>query len=58
MSEKERQEFTEKVLQEVFGELRFEILDSSARMNYIRYQLGQTIQKWLGRYKNKARIRA
>lgn len=45
MSEKERQEFTEKVLQEVFGELRFEILDSSARMNYIRYQLGQTIQK-------------
>ncbi|EOH89909.1 PD-(D/E)XK nuclease family protein [Enterococcus villorum] len=45
MSEKQRKEFTEKVLQEVFGELRFEILDSSARMNYIRYQLGQTIQK-------------
>lgn len=45
MTEKERQAFTEKVLQEVFGELRFEILDSSARMNYIRYQLSQTIQK-------------
>ncbi len=45
MSDKQRKEFTEKVLQEVFGELRFEILDSSARMNYIRYQLGQTIQK-------------
>ncbi|MBF8807952.1 MAG: PD-(D/E)XK nuclease family protein [Enterococcus lacertideformus] len=45
MSEKQRKEFTEKVLQEVFGELRFEILDSSARMNYIRYQLEQTIQK-------------
>lgn len=45
MSEQQRKIFTEKVLQEVFGELRFEILDSSARMNYIRYQLGQTIQK-------------
>ncbi|MBT9717847.1 PD-(D/E)XK nuclease family protein [Enterococcus durans] len=45
MTDKQRKEFTEKVLQEVFGELRFEILDSSARMNYIRYQLGQTIQK-------------
>ncbi|MGM9903920.1 MAG: PD-(D/E)XK nuclease family protein [Enterococcus sp.] len=45
MSDQQRQEFTERVLQEVFGELRFEILDSSARMNYIRYQLGQTIQK-------------
>ncbi|WP_165006813.1 MULTISPECIES: PD-(D/E)XK nuclease family protein [unclassified Enterococcus] len=45
MTDKQRKDFTEKVLQEVFGELRFEILDSSARMNYIRYQLGQTIQK-------------
>ncbi|HFU5939210.1 PD-(D/E)XK nuclease family protein [Enterococcus faecium] len=45
MSDAQRRDFTEKVLQEVFGELRFEILDSSARMNYIRYQLGQTIQK-------------
>lgn len=45
MSDTQRRDFTEKVLQEVFGELRFEILDSSARMNYIRYQLGQTIQK-------------
>ena len=45
MTDAQRKDFTEKVLQEVFGELRFEILDSSARMNYIRYQLGQTIQK-------------
>lgn len=45
MTEQQRKEFTEKVLQEVFGELRFEILDHSARMNYIRYQLEQTIQK-------------
>ncbi|EMF0078586.1 PD-(D/E)XK nuclease family protein [Enterococcus hirae] len=45
MTDTQRKEFTEKVLQDVFGELRFEILDSSARMNYIRYQLGQTIQK-------------
>ncbi|MFV0560800.1 MAG: PD-(D/E)XK nuclease family protein [Enterococcus sp.] len=45
MDEKQLRVFTEQVLQEVFGELRFNILDSSARMNYIRYQLEHTIQK-------------
>jgi ATP-dependent helicase/nuclease subunit B len=45
MTDKQREAFTEKVLEDVFGELKFEILASSARMNYIRYQLGQTIQK-------------
>lgn len=45
MSDAQRRDFTEKVLQEVFGELRFEILDSSARMNYIRYQLDRRFKK-------------
>lgn len=37
--------FTEQVLAAIFGESRFSILDSSSRMNYIRYQLAQTIKK-------------
>ncbi|MGM0124167.1 helicase-exonuclease AddAB, AddB subunit [Enterococcus sp. AZ194] len=45
LNEESRKEFTEEVLKSVFGEIRFDILSSSARMNYIRYQLEQTIQK-------------
>lgn len=45
LSEKEVKEFTEKVLESIFGEARFSILNSTSRMNYIRFQLGQTIQK-------------
>lgn len=37
--------FTEKVLVEVFGEARFGILNRSSRMNYIRYQLSETIKR-------------
>lgn len=45
LTDKEVNEFTEKILNSVFGEIKFSILDSSSRMNYIRYQLGQTIKK-------------
>ncbi|KAF1296584.1 ATP-dependent helicase [Enterococcus sp. JM4C] len=45
LNEETRKEFTDEVLKSVFGEIRFDILASSARMNYIRYQLSQTIQK-------------
>ncbi|MGX7243459.1 PD-(D/E)XK nuclease family protein [Enterococcus quebecensis] len=45
LTDREVNEFTEQVLNAVFGEIKFSILDSSNRMNYIRYQLGQTIKK-------------
>ncbi|EOL46109.1 helicase-exonuclease AddAB, AddB subunit [Enterococcus phoeniculicola] len=45
LNEEQRSAFAEEVLKNVFGEIRFEILASSARMNYIRHQLSQTIQK-------------
>ncbi|MDH6365010.1 ATP-dependent helicase/nuclease subunit B [Enterococcus sp. PF1-24] len=45
LSEAKRKELTEIVLQEILGEVRFEVLNRTARMNYIRYQLSQTIQK-------------
>lgn len=45
LSEKEVEQFTEQILATIFGEAKFSILDSSSRMNYIRYQLGQTIKK-------------
>lgn len=41
----QRLQFVEKVLQEIFGEVRYTLLSSSARMNFIRYQLGKTIQR-------------
>jgi ATP-dependent helicase/nuclease subunit B len=41
----QRLQFVEKVLQEIFGEVRYALLSSSARMNFIRYQLGKTIQR-------------
>ena len=45
LSEGERSRLADQVLTAVFGELKFAILSSSARMNYIRYQLSRTIQK-------------
>lgn len=45
LSEQEVTAFTEKVLESIFGEARFSILNSTSRMNYIRFQLGQTIKK-------------
>ena len=45
LSEAERNQLANEVLKEIFGELKFAILSSSARMNYIRYQLSRTIQK-------------
>lgn len=45
LTDREVNEFTEQILNTVFGEIKFSILDTSSRMNYIRYQLGQTIKK-------------
>lgn len=45
LTEQEVALFTEQVLAAVFKEAKFSILDSSSRMNYIRYQLAQTIKK-------------
>ena len=45
LNEAERNQLADQVLKEIFGELKFAILSSSARMNYIRYQLSRTIQK-------------
>lgn len=45
LTDRDVSEFTEQILNTVFGEIKFSILDSSSRMNYIRYQLGQTIKK-------------
>ncbi|EOH98456.1 helicase-exonuclease AddAB, AddB subunit [Enterococcus haemoperoxidus ATCC BAA-382] len=45
LTDREVSEFTEQILNTVFGEIKFSILDTSSRMNYIRYQLGQTIKK-------------
>lgn len=45
LTDKEVEQFTEEILTAVFGETKFSILNSSSRMNYIRYQLGQTIKK-------------
>jgi len=45
LNEAERNQLANDVLKEIFGELKFKILSSSARMNYIRYQLSRTIQK-------------
>jgi ATP-dependent helicase/nuclease subunit B len=45
LTSEQRQIFVEKVLQEIFGEVRYTLLSSSARMNFIRYQLGKTIQR-------------
>ncbi|MFK4565789.1 PD-(D/E)XK nuclease family protein [Enterococcus sp. UD-01] len=45
LTDGEVREFTEQILAAVFGEAKFMILDSSHRMNYIRYQLTQTIKK-------------
>ncbi|WP_137608556.1 PD-(D/E)XK nuclease family protein [Enterococcus pingfangensis] len=45
LNEAERNQLAEEVLRKIFGELKFAILSSSARMNYIRYQLSRTIQR-------------
>lgn len=45
LTPEERMTYVDDILLQVFGEAKFTILQSSARMNYIRFQLGQTIQK-------------
>lgn len=45
LTEEQRTAFVEQVLQKIFGEIRYDLLNRSARMNFIRYQLSQTIQR-------------
>ncbi|MGY3750464.1 PD-(D/E)XK nuclease family protein [Vagococcus acidifermentans] len=45
LTDEEAAELTEAVLLQVLGENKFAILNSSNRMNYIRYQLKQTIKR-------------
>ncbi|MGX7162821.1 PD-(D/E)XK nuclease family protein [Enterococcus massiliensis] len=45
MDDQQREQFIEEILVRIFGEPRFQVLNSSARLNYIRYQLGKTIKK-------------
>ncbi|WP_122645037.1 PD-(D/E)XK nuclease family protein [Enterococcus mediterraneensis] len=45
MNEQQREQFVDEILVRVFGEPRFHVMDSSARLNYIRYQLGKTVKK-------------
>lgn len=41
----ERDDFVDHVLKEIFGEIRYNLLNRSARMNFIRHQLSKTIQR-------------
>lgn len=45
LDENEAQQLIDTVLQQIFAEPRFMILQSSARMHYLRYRLGKTIKK-------------
>lgn len=45
LSEETLWTIADEVLKAVFGDVRFAILNSTARMNYIRYQLSETIKK-------------
>ncbi|KAF1302909.1 PD-(D/E)XK nuclease family protein [Candidatus Enterococcus willemsii] len=45
LSTEARESFVERVLQEIFGDIRYDLLNRSARMNFIRYQLAKTIQR-------------
>lgn len=45
MTQKEVQELTQAILTNVLGEDKFTILNSTNRMNYIKYQLEKTIQR-------------
>lgn len=45
LTENQRTQLADQLLQQIFGEKRYRILSESARMNYIRYQLSETIRK-------------
>ena len=45
MTQEEINKVTEQVLQKVLGQDKFGILNTTNRMNYIKYQLSQTIQR-------------
>ncbi|MGX7059284.1 PD-(D/E)XK nuclease family protein [Vagococcus humatus] len=45
LDEAEIEQLTLNVLQEVFGQSKFAILEASNRMRYIKYQLGKTIRE-------------
>lgn len=45
LADSQRESLVDELLLRLFGEERYAILNSSARLNYIRYQLKKTIQK-------------
>lgn len=55
MTQEEIQVVTENVLKEVLGQDKFGILNTTNRMNYIKYQLSKTIERIGWSLKNKAK---
>lgn len=45
MTEQQRQELVERVLENMFGQKRYAFMQDSARMNFIRYRLKKTIER-------------
>lgn len=45
LSDEKRQLLLEELLQEILGEAQYSVLESTARMRYLRYRLGKTVEK-------------
>lgn len=45
LKEADKQIFVNQVLQEIFGKRQYHLLDATPRMQFIRYQLGKTIER-------------
>ena len=45
LTEKQKNDFVDRVLKEVFGLQQYHVLDASPRMQFIRYQLAKTIER-------------
>ncbi|MHC5267724.1 PD-(D/E)XK nuclease family protein [Enterococcus sp. LJL98] len=45
LTQEAKQQFVDTILQEIFGMRQYHLLDASPRMQFIRYQLGKTIQR-------------
>lgn len=45
MSDEDRQQLLEELLQTILGEAQYSVLESTARMRYLRYRLGKTVEK-------------
>lgn len=45
LKEADQRAFVNQVLQEIFGKRQYQLLDATPRMQFIRYQLGKTIER-------------